>query len=190
MGQTLVKAFKAPSVQAQVAVQLFSGPSTWWNWWLCTGRIWWKQPNVETDCGIKWVTSLTKETGHFTADFDDAAAKIQALTFPARATFTSLALAQAQAETVYGRSEVPKIVVVVTDGMPTNRIKTSQSAEALKEVARLVWVPVTSGAPKKQLEEWASKPFDQNVVRVRDFKEMVKPEVVTQIIADVCSEAH
>jgi len=190
MGQKLLNAFDTPNIQAQVAVQLFSGPSTWYNWFVCTGRYWWRKPDVTRDCGITWVTTLTADTAHFTTDFKKAAGLIKALSFPSRATFTSLALGQAQGELKYGREGVDKVVVVVTDGVPTNPYKTGQAAESIKNVARLIWVPVTAGAPKEQLNEWASTPVEQNVVRVKDFKEMQTPEVVTKIVAEVCSEAH
>merc|ERR1719277_1239540 len=194
MGQTLVNAFNAPILQAQVAVQLFSGPSTWYNWFLCTGRIWWKAPNVTRDCGISWVTKLTYQTGHFTTNMTDAAERIKAQTFPARATFTSMALGQAKGELKYGREGVKKVVVVVTDGVPTTPYKTGVAAQEVKEAmgktGRLIWVPVTEGAPKEDLNQWASRPVDQNIVRVKDFNELETPDVVSQIIAEVCSHAH
>merc|ERR1719238_1898067 len=190
MGELLVKAFAAETLQAQVAVQLFSGPSTWYNWFLCTGRIWWRAPNVTRDCGISWVTKLTYQTGHFTNNMTDAAARIKASTWPARATFTSMALGQAKGELKYGREGVTKVVVVVTDGIPTNPYKTGVAAEEVKGVARLIWVPVTSGAPDEQLKEWASTPTEQNIVRVKDFEELETPGIVSQIIAEVCSHAY
>merc|ERR1719482_2485279 len=120
MGQLLVNAFKVPDIQAQVAVQLFSGPGTWYNWFLCTGRIRNSKPDPVKHCGISWVTPLTVETAHFTTDMANAALLIKNLKFPSRSTFTGMALGQAESELTYGREGVPKVVLVVTDGMPTS----------------------------------------------------------------------
>jgi hypothetical protein len=191
MGKSLVSAFGGASNQSQVAVQLFSGPGKLSTYKLCTGRgPVGEVPDIAKDCGISWETPLTADTGHFTADMKNAGRLIEELKWPSKSTFTSLALSQALAETLYGRDGVPKVVVVVTDGIPSNPSKTSEAAKALKDVARLIWVPVTAGAPKEQLKEWASTPTDQNIVTVADFKELVTPMTVTQVIAEVCPEAH
>jgi hypothetical protein len=212
MGQKLVKAFNSPFVDnknARVAVQLFSGPGTWsayrqclgksykrgWKW---TRRGWkwgwvWpkkrKNANMATDCGIEWVTPLTAATSHFTTDMTATADKIKALTWPSSSTFTSLALAQAQAELMYADEMATKVVIVITDGIPINPLMTGRAAKKLKKQARVIWVPVGGNAPEKQLNQWASDPVDQNVVTVEDFKTLETPEVVTQIIAGVCPDA-
>jgi len=212
MGQKLVKAFNSPFVEnknARVAVQLFSGPSTWSQYRHCLGKpykrgwqrrgwFWrwgWVWPktkttaNMATDCGIEWVTPLTAATSHFTTDMSATADKIKALTWPASSTFTSLALAQAQAELMYANEMATKVVICITDGIPINPLMTGRAANKLKDNARLIWVPVGGGAPKEQLNQWASDPVDQNVVTVEDFKTLETPEVVTQIIAGVCPDA-
>merc|ERR1719456_1294391 len=189
MGQLLVNAFKVPNIQAQVAVQLFSGPGTWYNWFLCTGRIRNRKPDPVKHCGIEWVTPLTVDTAHFTTDMPKAAQLIKDLKFPSRATFTGMALGQAESELTYGREGVPKVVVVVTDGMPTNPYKVDVASAEVKKVARLIWVPVGGNAPKDQLNKWASTPVEQNIIKVKDFKELQTPEVVDKIIAEVCEKA-
>jgi len=204
---------------ARVAVQLFSGPKTWSKYRQCLGQpyqrgwkrgwVWvrgrgwrfrwqwsWVFPktgavaaNMATDCGIKWITALT-DAGHFAQDMKTVATKIEAETWPSASTLTSLALAQAQAELIYARADATKVVVVVTDGMPMNPLMTTKASAKLKRNARLIWVPVSAGAPKEQLEEWATKPTDQNVVWVDDFTQLETPDVVTQIIAEVCPKAY
>jgi hypothetical protein len=227
MGQMLVKAFEQPpqtlrafttynDVQtisidmAHVAVQLFSGPRTWsqyyqclekpyvrgWTWSSNRGWTWgWKWPkmpkaaNLETDCGIKWITPMTADKGHYTSDMKNAATLIEKESWPSLSTFTSLALSQAGQELIYGREAATKVTVVVTDGMPINPLGTDKASEKLKQKSRVIWVPVTPNAPKEQLEEWASHPKEQNVVMVGDFSELETPNVVTQIIAAACPDA-
>jgi hypothetical protein len=177
------------TARAQVAVQLFSGPSSWWQYWVCVygPRYGWYASGK--DCGIEWVTPMS-DKGHFSVDMTDASSRIEALDFPAKSTLTSMALMQAKAELVYGRQGVDKVVVVVTDGWPMNWISTGDAAKEVKQAgARLVWVPVTSGAPLKMLKEWATAPAEKNVVHVADFEAMGQPSIVTEIIADVCPEA-
>jgi hypothetical protein len=212
MGQKLVKAFNSPAVSnpnARVAVQLFSGPRTWSQYRHCLGQpyarglratrrglrwgwVWPKKkknPDMKEDCGIEWVTPLTADTMHFTADMATTADKIKALTWPQASTFTSLALAQAQAELMYSDEMATKVVVIITDGLPINPLMTGRAANKLKDKARLIWVPVGGNAPKEQLQKWASTPVDQNVVPVEDFKILETPEVVSQIFAGVCPDA-
>jgi len=216
MGEKLAKAFNSAVVtpNAQVAIQLFSGPKTWSQYNHCLGKpykrglVWgrrgrqrygwywgWVWPKAQTavsmekDCGIKWVTPLSAETGHFTKDMSSAATLVTNLPWPAASTFTSMALAQAEAEFMFSREGAVKVVVVVTDGIPINPLLTSRASEKLKGKARLIWVPVTPGAPEEQLEEWASKPKEQNIVKVADFSALETPDVITQIIAEVCPDA-
>jgi hypothetical protein len=217
MGQMLVKAFEQPpeglrayKTTAQVAVQLFSGPRTWSQYYQCLqkpyvrGWVWswkhgwtwsWKWPNVpksanlETDCGIKWITPMSADHGHFATNMKNTASLIEAENWPATSTFTSLALAQAQQELIYAREGATRVTVVVTDGIPINPGATDTASGNLKKNSRVIWVPVTANAPKEQLESWASHPKEQNVVMVGDFSTLETPDVVTQIIASACPDA-
>jgi len=208
--QTYTTYHGVQSLGAQVAVQLFSGPGTWsqynqclqkpyvrgwvqddhgaWEW----GWTWPKVPkaaDMVKDCGIKWITPMTVEKGHFTTNMKNASTLIEKETWPATSTFTSLALAQAGQELMYSREGVTKVVVVVTDGIPINPLGTTKASNRLKKKARLIWVPVTGNAPEEQLEEWATYPKEQNEVKVADFSTLEEPDVVTQIISEVCPDA-
>jgi hypothetical protein len=192
MAKKLSGAFNHPNItaQAQVAVQLFSGPRTWGKYWLCVAPQAWQSPDIENDCGISWVTPLTKDMGHFTNDTKSIATHIDGLTWPASSTLTAMALSQAQAELVYSRPDSIKVVVVITDGKPINPLHTTWTATALKRVARLIWVPVSSSAPaERQLDEWATAPAEQNVVKVDDFTELDSAKVITEMVSDICPQA-
>merc|ERR1711924_298842 len=71
-----------------------------------------------------------------------------------------------------------------TDGMPTNPYKVNVASKAVKKSARLIWVPVGSNAPLEMIEKkkWASMPVEQNIVPVKDFKELEKPGIVSKIV--------
>jgi hypothetical protein len=201
VGMKLVEAFNHPGVlnqtnapSMQVAVQLFSGPAYWWQYWICLyGPQYGWYPDLEAHCGIKWVTEGNAATGHFSSDTPAIVSAIEALQFPALSTFTSMALSQAKEELIYSRPEVPKVVVVVTDGWPLNWYHTGEAANRLKDLARLVWVPVTPYAPLDMLSQWASAPWEKNIVMgpdnlPLDWATLQNPEIVTEIIADICPE--
>jgi hypothetical protein len=173
-----IGAFKG-SGKASMAVILFSGPRTWSGVSKCTGK------NGATvsleDCGIKTVS-------HFTEDLEKVEELVTGLTWPMGSTLTSLALMTAKAEMTLARADVHSMVVVFTDGRPLSFRKTTEAARTIRKSARLVWVPVTKFAPLKQIKEWATRRWQENVIKVDSFGDLKSPTVVTHIIADICPE--
>jgi len=165
------------SGKANMAVILFSGPRTWSGVSKCTGKSGAKVSLEQ--CGIKTVS-------HFTSDLKKVEELVTGLSWPMGSTLTSLALMTAKAEMALGRADEHSIVVVFTDGRPLSYRKTTQATRAIRKVARLVWVPVTKHAPLKQIKKWATRRWQENVIKVDSFGELKKPEVVTHIIADIC----
>jgi hypothetical protein len=175
--KAFVAAFKSAEGKVQMAVILFSGPRTWSGVWKCTGR---SQSGVKLeDCGIKTVT-------HFTTNLDTVASEVAGLTWPQGSTLTSLALMTAEAEMTLGRGDVHTLVVVITDGRPLSYRKTGLASTTIRKKARLLWVPVTKYAPLKEIKKWATRRWQENVVKVDDFAALKTPAVVTHIIADIC----
>jgi hypothetical protein len=177
--KAFVGAFKSASEGfIEMAVILFSGPRTWSGVYRCTGR----QPSSSSSleqCGIKQVT-------HFTDDLNKVDQLITALQWPQGSTLTSLALLTAKAEMTLGRSDIHTVVVVLTDGRPLSYRKTYEASRAVRKMARLLWVPITRYAPLSQIKHWATRRWQENVVLVKNFDDLEKPEVVTHIIADMC----
>jgi hypothetical protein len=174
--KTFIEAFKA-SGKAEMAVVLFSGPRTWSGVSKCTGK---NGASVSLDkCGIKTVT-------HMTADLDKVEQLVSGLEWPHGSTLTSLALMTAKAELALGRGDAPAVVVVFTDGRPLSYRKTGIAARTIRKVARLMWVPVTRFAPLKKIKKWATRRWQENVVKVDDFETLKKPIVITHLIADMC----
>merc|ERR1719214_301599 len=145
-----------------MAVILFSGPRTWSGVYKC----WRKNSdgvNMETDCKIKTVT-------HFTTDMAQVKTAIAGLTWPQGSTLTSLALMRAKAELSLGRKDAKSVIVVVPDGRPLSYRNTGIASRNLRKAARLVWVPVTSFAPLKEIKNWATRRWQENVVQVKTFE--------------------
>jgi hypothetical protein len=177
--KAFVGAFKGASQGfIEMAVILFSGPRTWSGVYKCTGR----QPSSGTSleqCGIKQVT-------HYTDDLDKVDQLITSLDWPQGSTLTSLALLTAKAEMTLGRSDKHTVVVVLTDGRPLSYRKTYEASRQIRKVARLIWVPITRYAPLGKIKQWATRRWQENVVYVKNFDDLEKPEVVTHIIANMC----
>jgi hypothetical protein len=171
-----VDAFKMAN-KASFAVILFSGPRTWSGVSKCTGK---NTAGVSLEeCGIKTVT-------HYTDDLDKVDQLITALEWPQGSTLTSLALMTAKAEIALGGADVHTVVVVLTDGRPLSFRKTALAARQIRKAARLMWVPVTKFAPLKQIKHWATRRWEENVVKVDEFSELEKPDTVTHMIANIC----
>jgi len=176
--QTFVDAFDEPGSKVNMATILYSGPRTWGGVYKCFGRNK-KKVNMEKTCKIKTIS-------HFTSDMKKTKQLITGLTWPKGSTLTSLALMTAKAELNLGRKDAKSIVVVITDGRPLSYRNTWYASRAVRKSARLVWVPVTRYAPLARIKRWATRRWQENVVRVRSFKALEKPDVVTHVVANIC----
>jgi len=179
--QLFVDAFAQPGSNANMAVILYSGPRTWGGVRKCVGRNK-KKVDMEKTCKIKSVT-------HFTKDMKKVKQLVTGLEWPRGSTLTSLALATAKAELSLGRKSAKAVVVVITDGRPLSYRNTYYAARNLRKSARLVWVPVTKYAPLRYIKRWATRRWQENVVRVRSFNALkrVRGSPVNPIIANICS---
>jgi len=177
--KTFVKAFSGATGKANMAVILYSGPSTWSGVYKCTGKSN-KGVDQEKDCRIKEVTPFTK-------DMEDVDKKIDSLEWPQGSTLTSLALMKAKAELSLGRKDSKSVVVVITDGRPLSYRNTALAARSLRKSARLVWVPVTKFAPLKYIKKWATRRWQENVIPVETFEDLeMSTVVVNHVIASIC----
>merc|ERR1719199_1321689 len=176
--QMFVDAFSGSGGDANIAVVLYSGPRTWGGVYKCFARNT-KKVDREKVCGIKMVS-------HFTKDLKKVKNLITALDWPKGSTLTSLALLTAKAELALGRKDSHSVVVVFTDGRPLSFRKTGISSKIVRKTARLVWVPVTKYAPLKDIKSWATRRWQENVVEVKTFDDLKKPDPINHIVANIC----
>jgi hypothetical protein len=170
--ETFVNAFATGSSQAQIAVILYSGPSTWSGVRKC----------LSTNQGCKIDT-----VAPFSSDFKGISDKISALTWPKGSTLTSLALAKAKTMLSLGRPDSKSVVVAITDGRPLSYRGTGIMSKIVRKSARLVWVPVTRYAPLSYIKTWATRRWQENVVVVKSFEDLQNANsVVDHIIANIC----
>merc|ERR1719183_62683 len=177
-----VDAFSGSGANSNMAVILYSGPRTWGGVFKCFAR---NTKKVDRDriCGVKTVT-------HFTSDLSKVKSLVKGLTWPRGSTLTSLALLTAKAELALGRKNAQSNVIVFTDGRPLSFRKTGLASKSVRKAARLVWVPVTKYAPLKMIKKWATRRWQENVVKVPTFKELEKPDVITRIVANICPKKN
>jgi len=173
-----VDAFAVSGGKANMAVILYSGPRTWGGVRRCFAKNK-KKVDQAAVCKIKTVT-------HFTEDLKKVKNLIVGLTWPQGSTLTSLALLTAKAELALGRKDAKSNIIVFTDGRPLSFRKTTMASRMVRKSARLVWVPVTKYAPLKQIKKWATRRWQENVVRVPSFKKLEDPETITHIVANIC----
>merc|ERR1719221_830909 len=123
------------------------------------------------DCGDKWVTTFSENK---TAE--ENALLIEGLEWPRGATFTGMALALADDELNFGRSDAPSVVIVITDGRPSLPKQTTKFADKLKQKARLMFVPAGPNVQSPKIQEafqgWATTPWQENIVNVHNIEDL------------------
>merc|ERR1719265_1927046 len=177
-----VDAFSGTGAQAEMSVILYSGPRTWGGVDKCTSKSK-KKVDMEKTCKVMMIT-------HFTKDMKKVKGLITGLEWPKGSTLTSLALQTAKAELSLGRKNARSIAVVITDGRPLSFRNTYIAARNVRKSARLVWVPVTRYAPLKDIKTWATRRWQENVVQVKSFKDLEKPDPVNHVIANICPDKN
>jgi len=182
MAETFVSSFEA-SGKANMAVILYSGPRTWGGVRRCYNTPASKRAkdHVEAVCKIKTVT-------HFTDDLKKVKKQIAGLEYPKGSTLTGLALFTAIGEFAVGRKDAKTVVVTITDGRPLSFLYTTYASRAVRKQARLIWVPVTRYAPLRWIKTWATRRWQENVVRVPNFKALEKKATVTHVVANMCTD--
>jgi len=176
--KTFIDAFAGTGAKANLAVILYSGPRTWGGVRKCFGKNK-RSVDMANTCKIKSVT-------HFSHDMAKVKAEIGKLTWPKGSTLTSLALLSAYTELSLGRKDAKSVVVAITDGRPLSYRATGMASRLVRKKARLVWVPVTRNAPLWRIKQWATRRWQENVVEVKTFKDLEKPDIVTHVVANIC----
>jgi len=175
--QKLIGAFQMSDAQAQIAVLLFSGPDSWPQYQKCTQGT--ATVDMATDCRVSWVS-------HFTTNSAQLNSMITSMQWPKGSTMTSAALGLAGTELQNGRKDATSVIITITDARPMNPTKTMQAARMLRKSARLIWVPVTSYAPIKEIQTWASRPVADNVLVIESYDELNEDKILNKLIADAC----
>ncbi|CAD7937821.1 unnamed protein product [Amoebophrya sp. A25] len=86
------------------------------------------------------------------------------------------------------RSQVLPNVVIVTDGMPESKYLLSSEIAKLQRFARISWVTIGTAVNGKIIrQKWTTFPASENYINVPDTESLKKPEIVTDVLANLCS---
>jgi len=168
---------------AQIAVLVYSGPKDMAAYQRCTGGIAAGGPALDMvkECKMIWVS-------HFTTSNKAIATGIGSLLWQKGSTMTSMALASAEAELVYGRADAKQVVIALADKLPMMPRKTGQAAASLRKKARLIWAAASGPSDLKKFASYASRPVADNLVYMQNIADFTKPENLNKIIAAACPE--
>mmetsp|Transcript_7669 Transcript_7669/g.17538 ORF Transcript_7669/g.17538 Transcript_7669/m.17538 type:complete len:761 (-) Transcript_7669:50-2332(-) len=86
----------------------------------------------------------------------------------------------------HGREGVPRVVVVITDGMPQSSHIMNTEVERLNSRGiRVALVAVGPGLAERALKRWASWPAEENLVLVDSYAALDEVKV-TELLANLC----
>jgi len=178
--RTLVDSFQGEGVSAKpnFAIITYCGPRTWTGVSKCTGKSKAKV-DMEKTCKIKVAL-------HFDEDMKKVKNMLAGLSYAPGTKLVSLGLLTAQAELTLGRPTAQSVVVVFTNGAPLSFRKTRLASHILRKKARLVWVVTTKFSPLKDIKTWSTRRWQENIVKVKNYKELANPVTVTHIVANIC----
>merc|ERR1719287_226420 len=154
----------------------YCGPRTWSGVSKCTNG---KPVDLEKVCRIKIVQ-------HFNADPKKTKNTLNGLAFAKGTKLVALAFLSASAELTLGRKTAQSVVITFTDGAPLSFRKTKLASRTLRKKTRLVWVVVAKFSPLKDIKTWASRRWEENLVKVKSSKSLADPNTVTHIVANIC----
>jgi hypothetical protein len=175
-----IDAFSGTGAKAKMSTILYSGPSNYRDYYKCARRKT-QTADAETLCKVNTVS-------HLTSDIADVKKKINDLKWPKGSTFTSMALLKAKQElNDNGNQHTQSVVVMITDGKPQSAKRTWFASRELRKIARLVVVPVTRNSRLiKLMKLMATRRWKENLVNVRSFADLEKPEPMGHVVADIC----
>jgi len=176
----LLDSMAGPGITAKpnVAVVHYTGPRTWSGVSKCTGKSKKKVDMVKT-CKIKLAS-------HFSEDMKKIKSVINGLEYAPGSKLLSLGLMTVQSELALGRRTARTVVIVFIDGAPLSFRKTRIASETIRKKVRLVYVPTVKFSPLKDLKTWASRRWEENLVKVSDYETLADPATGTHIIANIC----
>jgi len=176
----LVDSFSGPGITAQpnFAVVYANGPRTWSGVSKCTGKST-EMVDMEADCHVKIAT-------HFTEDPKVVKNVINGLEFQKGTKLLSLALMTVKEEFALGRKDARSVVVVFMDGEPLSYRKTLLTSQQIRKKARLLYVALTKFSPLASLKKWASRRWQENVVKASSPAKLAGLFTTTHIVANLC----
>jgi len=177
----LIDAWAGQVAKPNVAVVHYTGPRTWTGVSKCTSKSKKKVDMVNT-CKIKLAQ-------HFSEDMKKTKNIINALEYSPGSKLLSLALMTVQSELPLGRKTARTAVIVFIDGAPLSFRKTKIASHTIRKSVRLLYVPVLRFSPMGDIKNWASRRWQENIVKVKTYEDLEDPATGTHLIANICPKA-
>jgi hypothetical protein len=173
---TLVDAFDEE--KTNFAIVHYCGPRTWSGVSACTGK---NTGTVDTESVCK-----VKLAQHFTRGAKKTKDMLAGLPYVKGEKLLEMALLSAEAELALGDKELRATVIGFVDGAPLSPRKTLMAARKIRHKARLIWVAVTKFSPLADIKTWATRRWQENLVKVEDHTRLGHPVTMTHVIANIC----
>lgn len=126
--------------------------------------------------GVVLFSSGAHEVSSITHKKDELNKRITAMKWPRTMTYTDRALRQAIAMfRVYGKMSRKQVILLLTDGRATNRMKAEAEARAVRGAGiRLIVVSVNGRRyVEREMCNWATPPCADNLLRATSYKSLV-----------------
>jgi hypothetical protein len=182
VAEMLIDAFDVQGNQAEFSLITYTGPRTWFGVSKCVGEAGPTDTpiSIEKDCHIEMKSTFT---GH-----EEEKKAVEGSEYQAGTKLLSLALGSAKDLLMDGRKTARTVVIVLMDGMPFSFRKVRMASRAIRKKARLVYVPIVKFSPLKAIKSWASRRWQENIVKVESAVTLAYPETGTRIIANICPD--
>jgi uncharacterized protein YegL len=121
---------------------------------------------------------------------DDFNAKVDALPYDGGDTHTGAALRYID-QNIHWRedSDIPKVIIFITDGTPQDIRKVPAAAKALRDKKVRIFAIGVGVATREELEQIASKPYDDHVIFIEGANYQATTNIRATLERMVCHEA-
>jgi hypothetical protein len=174
----LVDAFNP--AKTNFAIVHYCGPRTWSGVSKCTGKST-DKIDAEAVCKVKMAL-------HFTTDVEKVKSVLNGLEYAPGEKLMEMALLSAEAELALGNKDVRATIIAFVDGSPLSPRKTRMASEKIRKKARLLWITVTKFSPLKDIKIWATRRWQENIVKVTDHTALGVASTMTHVVADICPD--
>lgn len=186
---SLVGSFE-PSGRSRFSLISYCGPRTWTGVSKCTGENFEMSQMTEAEAeDFMEGTCRNKVEVHLRPGLPTPVrSALDTINYGPGTKLLNNALASALTEMTIGRKNAATFVVVFMDGQPLSFRKTKIASHMIRKSTRLTFVVVSEFAPLKDVKEWVSRRWEENLVKVTNYTQFAVPEQVTHIVADMCGD--
>merc|ERR1719380_162295 len=144
----------------------------------------------ETQLGVLEYSKTGKIVSPLQNSMEEVLPMIEKISFQRGVTDMAQGLSLAKTILMEGRKEASSVVILLTDGKPSCKFSTSKAATELREMGvRLVIVPIFLYGDPAFMEELASDPPEDNVIKIGGLEVLANDTIgeATKIMTGTCA---